>query len=596
MPDERPPELALTDHLAEDRLETWGEIASYLGREIRTVQRWEKTMALPVRRLTGGPDNVPRVFALKSEIDAWRRKHEVVKSATPSSEHAVPSTAGSDPTTATKKEEKSPSLLQRRSVQVVLVVVITALMTIGIPKLVEWLWPSRAVLGVRPFRNLGEQAEAFIPAGLTEEMVARLGQLHPDRLMVVPITDAPRAARVSSPNVRVDYILQGTVRRISDQVAITAQLIQTNNQTVVWGNSYERDVKDLLRVQTEVADAIVSEVFNKLPHATAPAREVNRDAYLAYLEGRYFWNRRTADSIQKAVVLFQKSIAADSTYAPAYAGLADCYELLGSAPYTAMPPRQAFPQAKAAARKALELDERLAEAHVSLGYAYLAYEWNFAGADREFKRALELRPSYATAHQYYGYFLTAAGQLQKAIDQRKTAVDLDPLSPLMASALGEAYYQARQFDQTIAQNQRALSLDPAYAIALVNIGRAYQQKGMHVEAQAAFQKILAVVPDDPAVLALLGHENAISGRRDDALQAIAKLNDLAAHRYVPAIYYALVYTGLGDRNEAFHWMDAAVNERTEYLIYLNRDPLADPLRGDSRFPALMKRVGIPFNR
>ena len=592
MPDERPPDQTITDHPAGDRLETWGEIAAYLGREIRTVQRWEKTMALPVRRLVGAPDRVPRVFALKSEVDAWRREHEVLKKALDSSEEVPAPESG--PTTSTETEEKSSSLLRRRPVQAFLVVVVTALLTIGTPKLVEMLWPSKVILGVRPFGNLGEQTEAFIPAGLTEEMVARLGQLHPDRLLVVPLTGAPPAARASSPNLRVDYILQGTVRRINDQVAITAQLIQTSNQTVVWGNSYERDVKDLLRVQTDVADAIVTEVFNKLPHPAPTAREVNRDAYLAYLEGRYFWNRRTADSIQKAVALFQKSIAADATYAPAYAGLADCYELLGSAPYTAMPPKAAFPLAEAAARKALELDERLAEAHVSLGYAYLAYEWNFSAADREFKRALELRPGYATAHQYYGYYLTAAGQLPQAIEQRKRAVDLDPLSPLMASALGEAYYQSRQFDQTIAQNQRALSLDPAYAIALVNIGRAYQQKGMHAEAQAAFQKILAAVPDDPAVLALLGHEYAVSGRRDEALQSIAKLNSLAAHRYVPAIYYSLVYTGLGDLNEAFRWMDKAVDERTEYLIYLGSDPLADPLRRDPRFAVLMKRVGLPF--
>jgi tetratricopeptide (TPR) repeat protein len=440
-------------------------------------------------------------------------------------------------------------------------------------------------LGVQAFRNLGDPSEDFIAAGFTEEMAARLGQVHPERLSVIRLTPGTMSS------ARPTYVLQGTVRRFNEQVAVTAQLVQGGTQAVVWGSSYDRDVKDLLRVQSEVAEAIASEVFKKLPHATVPAREVNQEAYLAYLEGRYFWNRRTPDSIQKGFNFFQKSISIDPTYAPAYAGLADCYELMGSAPYTIAPPKETFPKAEEAARKAVELDESLAEAHVSLGYAYLAYEWDFAAADREFRRAIELRPSYAPGHQFYGYYLTAMGRLPEAIEERKKAVELDPLSPLLASALGEAYYQARQFDQTIEQNQRALTLDSTFAIGLVNIGRAYEMKGMYPQAQSAYQKILAVVPDDPAVLALLGHECAASGRRDEALRILDKLNSLAKTRYVPALYMALIYTGLGDKDQAFHWMETAVEERTEYLVYLGSEPIADPLREDPRFAALMKRVG-----
>lgn len=587
MPEQRPPEQAVTNHTANDRLETWGEIAGYLGREIRTVQRWEKTMGLPVRRLAAGPDKLSRVFALKHEVDAWWREHETLRnapeeSATSNSVVVVPAPIPSD--RPHQHDETS-----RRFWQVAALIVLTALLTYLGPRIVEGLWPSRVILAVQPFRNLGDPSDEFIAPGLTEEMISRLGQLHPRRLTVLRLT-ASGGSGLS--NVHATYLLQGTVRRFNDQVAITAQLTQTSNQTIVWGNSYERDVKDLLRVQTEVADAIASEVFIRLPRAAPPAREVNREAYLGYLEGRYFWNLRTAESIQKAVLLFQKSIDVDPTYAPAYAGLADCYALLGSAPYTSIPPKEAFPKAEVAARKALQLDETLPEAHVSLGYAYLAYEWNFAAAGQEFRRAIELRPSYATAHQFYGYYLTVAGNLPEAIAERKKAVDLDPVSPLMSSALGEAYYQDRQFDQTIAQNQRALQLDPRYAIALVNIGRAYQQKGMHTEAQAAFQKILAIVPDDPAVLALLGHEYAISGRHDDALHIVAQLKDMSARRYVPAMYMALIFTGLGNKNEAFRWMNSAIEERTEYLIYLASEPLADPLRDDPRFADLANKVGI----
>ena len=593
MAEERPP-AQVAEHRPSDRLETWGEIAAYLGREIRTVQRWEKTMGLPVRRLGAGPEKLSRVFALKHELDAWWREHETLRNAPEPADDS----SGSNPAVAVvppsspkqaQTDRQDARVVPRRLLQWALLISGTASLTVFIPKIVNRIWPSKVVLAVQPFRNLGEKTDDYIAAGLTEEMIARLGQLHPDRMSVLPVSTG---AVTGGSSGQATYVLRGTVRRFNDQVAVTAELVQSSNQTVVWGNSFERDVKDLLRVQADVAEAIASEVFNKLPHPAKPTREVNREAYLSYLEGRYFWNRRTADNIQKAVALFQKSINVDPTYAPAYAGLADCFELLGSAPYTSLPPKEAFPKAEAAARKALELDESLAEAHVSLGYAYLAYEWKFADADREFRRAIELRPSYPTGHQFYGYLLTVEGKLPEAIEERKKAVDLDPLSPLMASALGEAYYQARQFDQTIEQNQRALALDPGYAIALVNVGRAYQQKGMHPQAQAAFQKILAVAPDDPAVLALLGHEYAVSGQRDDALQVAGKLRSLATQRYVPAVYVALIYTGLGDKDEAFRWMGAAVNERTEYLVYLGSEPLADPLRSDPRFADLMKQVGV----
>ncbi len=572
------------------RLETWGEIAAYLGREIRTVQRWEKSMGLPVRRLGTGPDKQSRVFAFRHEIDAWWKEHETLGKGPEAEDSATAVEVASSPSLEDESAHPATSTRRfpRKSLNWLALIAALILLIIVVPKLVENFWPSRIVLAVEPFQNLGNKGDDFIAAGLTEEMVTRLAQLHPQKMSVLPLT----AANSRASGVRPTFVLRGTVRHYESQVAITAQLIQTNNQSVAWGNSYERDVKDLLRVQAEVADAIASEVFDKLPHPSPTAREVNRDAYLSYLEGHYFWSRRTAEDIQKATASFEKSIRIDSTYAPAYAGLADCYELSASAPYTSVPPKDAFPKAEAAARKALELDPSLAEAHVSLGYAELAYEWNVNAADREFRRALQLRPGYATAHQFYAYSLTVMGKASEAIAERTKAVELDPINPLMASALGEAYYQARQFDRTIEMNQRALELDPTYAVALVNIGRAYQQKGMHPQAQAAFQKILTVASEDPAVLALLGHDYALSGRRADAQQIAAQLKSFTARRYVPALYFALISIGLGDKDDAFRWLDAAVDERAEYLIYLASEPLADPLRSDPRFADLLKKIGI----
>ena len=579
----------------EDILEGWKAIADHLHKTERTVQRWEKTRGLPVRRLkASSPDEGSRVFGYKSELDAWWQE-----------QLSRPDPNGDDPTTTPETLTPSDPELDadrprpRHTPSFWIAVTLgTVLVAVGVRWARSVIWPplpGKITLAVRPFKNLsGESGEDFVAAGITEEMVSRLGQLHPQHMSVIRLSAGYAAAQLErlSKDLHVDYVLEGTVRRIGDQVAATAQLVQVSNQTVVWGESYDRDLQHLLLVEKEVADAIASEVFRKLPLHSAPAREVNRDAYLAYLEGRYFWNKRTSASLTQAIALFKKSIAIDPTYAPPYAGLADCYELLGSAPFTTLPPSQAFPQAEEAARKALELDETLAEAHVSLGYSDTVYEWNLPEARREFVRAFELRPDYATAHQFYAYYLTAIGDLDAAVAERKRAVELEPINPLLTSALGEAYYQQRQFDRTIELNSKSLELDPSYAIALVNIGRAYELKGMHAEARDAFQKILAVSPDNPAVLALLGHEYAVSGETGKTNQILQKLNEVSGHTYVSPIYFALVYTGMHDLNHAFQWLEAARKERSEYLVYLSSEPLADPLRSDPRFPRLVEQVGL----
>ena len=480
-----------------------------------------------------------------------------------------------------------------------LVILIAVAVPLGVfwHQIGEKIWPPRVkvVLAVRPFKNMsGDPAQDFIADGLTEEMISRLGQLHPDEMGVIRLSPAYASSSLDrlGKDVHANYVLEGSVRRSGDRVGITAQLIQVSDQTQIWGESFERDLQDVLRIQAEVASAIAGGVLNKLPHSQPLMRQVNPDAYLAYLEGRYFWNKRSEEGFTKAITLFQRSIEIDPTYAPPYAGLADCYELLGSAPYSTLPPSEAFPKAEAAARKAIELDSTLAEAHVPLGYSQLVYEWNFPEARKEFETALRLRPGYATAHQFYGYYLTAMGQSDEAIAERKKALELDPISPLLNSALGEAYYHARHFDVTIEQNKKALDLDPSYGIALVNIGRAYEQLGMHQQSRAAFQRILTAAPEDPAILALMGHELAVSGDKASANNILAKLTDVSHRKYVPAVYFAVVYIGLNRKDDAFRWLDKAYDERCEYLVYLRSEPLADPLRDDPRFPRLLSRIGL----
>jgi len=238
------------------------------------------------------------------------------------------------------------------------------------------------------------------------------------------------------------------------------------------------------------------------------------------------------------------------------------------------------------------LDSTLAEAHVSLGFSQMVYDRNLSEARKEFALALQLQPDYATGHQFYAYYLTAIGDLETAIAERKRALELDPANPLLSSALGEAYYENHEFDRAIEQYTRTLELDPSYAVALVNIGRAYEMKGMHSEARDVFQKVLAAAPDDPAVLALMGHVYAESGDSAGALRTISHLKQLSARGYVAPIYVALVYTGLHDLDNAFLWLNRAADEHCEYLVYLPSEPLADPLRNDPRFPQLLNHLGL----
>ena len=590
-----------------DRLDSWKEIASYLRKDVRTVQRWEKSLGLPVRRLAQG--KLGAVFAYKHELDAWWQQsqsklaieEEKTKEEADSSESdLIIEERVLDPVEEDKLEDEIKGGEPRRNsvrlyagiISLSVVAFATLLIAWG-PQIIEQFWgpKPRIVLAVRPFRNLSsDPSQDFIAEGLTEEMITRLGQLHPEHMGVIRLSSNMPTRNGSG--LPADYILEGGVRHVGQRVAITAQLIQARDQTQVWGESYDRDLQDLLRIQSEVAWAIAREVLTKLPHPQPAIRQVNPDAYLAYLEGRYFWGKRTEAGFAKAIILFQRSIQIDPTYAPPYAGLADCYQLLGSAPYSTLTPSEAFPKAEEAAKKALQLDDTLAEAHVPLGISELVYERNFPEARKEFERALELRPGYATGHQFFGYYLTAMGQIEEAIAERKKAVELDPLSPLLHSALGEAYYHAKRFDLSIAQNTEALELDPSYAIALVNIGRAYNRLGMHQQAREAFQRILTAAPQDPAILSLLGHEYAVSGDVPKAMTVLTKLQDISAKKYVPAVYFAVIYTGLNRKDEAFYWLDKAFAERCEYLVYLRTEPLADPLRSDPRFPRLLARLGL----
>ena len=467
------------------------------------------------------------------------------------------------------------------------------LLYFAIPRIRNWIRPSKQILAIQPFKTIGDDPESRRLAEIArEEIFTRMSELHPQKLGVVELTTADSELSVEQvcATRKPTLILAGAIHRDGTQMAITDQLVSCEDQTGIAGHRYEVS-PDGSGIGVVVED-IAGKILATLPGEMQPAHQVNPKAYEAYLQGRFEWNLRTTQSLRGALSYFQRAIEYDPTYAPSYAGLADCYALLGSAPYTDIAPMEAFPKAKANAQKAIELDPNLAEAHVSLGYTSLVYDWNYPESEKEFRRALTLRPDYAPAHQYFAYYFLAMGNVDQAIEEQKRAVSIEPKSPLLNTAVGEAYYQARRYKESIGPSQQALAIDPHYADAIINIGRAYEEMGMYPQAQQAYQSILAFAPHEPALLGLLGHLYAVTGRRASALEIISQLQQISKTKYVPSVYIALIYVGLNDKDRAFNWLDKAYEERCDYLIYLPTDPMADPLRSDPRFSALLKRLGL----
>jgi TolB-like protein/DNA-binding winged helix-turn-helix (wHTH) protein/Tfp pilus assembly protein PilF len=463
----------------------------------------------------------------------------------------------------------------------------------------------RLTLAVLPFDNLsGDGDQEYLSDGLTEEMITQLGRLEPDQLKVLARSSTSKYKRADRDMGRIrrelgaDYVLEGSLRRARERVRVTAHLVRVDDQSQVWAETYERDLRDVLIVQSDVAEAVARTIAVTLTpdaHARlARARPIHTEAYQDYLRGRFFWNRRTEAALKQALGYFQKAIAADPGYAPAYSGLADSYLSLGASSIVGgLPPRQAMPEAKAAALKALQIDGRLAEAHTSLAMVHLLYEWDLAACEKEFRRAIELDPNYTVAHHWYSHCLLPLGRTEESLAESKRALELEPLQLVVGSHLGWHYLYARQYDQAIEQFRKTLELDPTFPQGQRYAAWAYLQKGMHHEAVAALRTALNSLGRDPKIEGELGYALAVAGRRAEALAMLEGLRHLSATRYVSPYSIALVHAGLGDRDHALAWLDKAYAERSDYMPYLRLEPMLDGLRSDQRFAALVGRVGLP---
>jgi len=453
-------------------------------------------------------------------------------------------------------------------------------------------------VAVLPFVSLSAERETdYFSDGMTEELIDALARV--PELQVAARTSSfafkgkSLSVRTIGDSLRVGALVEGSVRRAGPHLRVDAKLIDVPTGYVLWSETYDRELKDVFRVQDELARAIVAALKTNLSaHGNFTlVRQATRSttAHDLYLQGRYFRNLRTQSALRTAARYFERAIAQDSSYAEAFAALGSTYGNFGA--FEVSPPREAYPKAKAAALRALELDSTLAEAHATLGNL-LRYQWNWAGAEREFRRAIELNPSDASTYQLYGQSLSWLGRQPEALAVIDHAVALDPLSRIINVVKGNVLYRSRRNDEAIAQLRRTLELDPDFVYTHMNLGQAYLAKGMHSEAVAELET--AARPPGPGyVQGILAHAYAVSGRRDLALAIVQNLTQRARHAYVSPVDFAYAYVGLGETDRAVAELDKAAEAHDSLLIFALTDPVFDPLQSDPRFTALRRKAGLP---
>jgi TolB-like protein/DNA-binding winged helix-turn-helix (wHTH) protein/Tfp pilus assembly protein PilF len=487
------------------------------------------------------------------------------------------------------------------------VVALALVIIVSLSILSAWLFRSRrpAPAGIRslavlPLENLsGDASQNYFADGMTDELITDLAQISALKVISRTSVMVYKGARKPLPQIarelNVDAVVEGTVLRSGDQVRITAQLIEASTDKHLWSQSYEGELRDTLALQSRVASAIADQIrINLTPQEQAALKNVkvvNPEAYESYLKGRYFWNKRTADGLKAALAYFKQAIEEDPKYAQAYSGLADTYALLGDWQYAVMTPKEAFPEAKAAAIKALELDSTLGEAHNSLAFVLDAFDWNLDAAGKEFRRAIELNPGYATTHHWYAWHLSLLGRFDEAIVEMRKAENLDPLSLIINADLAEILLIAHSYDESIRQSRKTIEMDPNFALAHNQLAQAYLQKQTYDESVAEMQKAVELSGGSPTCVANLARAYVASGKRSEAEKLLSDLKK----RSNPSVSYsseiAVIYVALGDRDQAMNWLEKAYEERFNPSVLLR--PGFDPLRSDPRFQSLLHRIGLP---
>lgn len=589
-----------------DRLDSWKEIAAYLKRDIRTVQRWEKYEGLPAHRHQH--NKKPSVYAYKRELDAWFCERQ------PVDDPAADAVFVPEPDSEEKNyDAKAPAysleeLLAKHAKQFALVMA-ALLVLAAVYQAYRYFHTVPAIAGkirlaVLPFSNLNvDPAYDFFSAGFTDQLITQLGSLNPERLGVIAPTPpkllAGKTVQEISLILNVQYIVEGSVLREGNQARIDVQLIEAREGTHLWTQSYTRDVSDILRMQAEVSSDVARQIGVTLPSGSSTVqtltpvlpRAVNPEALDYYLKGSFQWGSRR--DLPGSIQFFQLAIQRDPNYALAYQGLASAYLLLGQVPNDGLPPVEAKPKSRDAAQRALALDPNLGMAHAVLGNIACGFDWDMRAAEQEFRRAIQVEPNNATVHEWFGHYLIVAGRSQDASAEINHALELDPISPLFKTVRAEASYYARQYDQAIQQARSVLEETPDFWLARFWLGSAYREKGKYAEAVEQFRRARRDSSDNPGMIMAYGHAQGLAGNKAEARRALEELTKLEQHRYIPALYFAGIYLSLGEHDTAMAALEKAYEQKTDRLIYLGVDPIADPLRNDPRFSNLLRRIGLP---
>lgn len=593
-----------------DRLDSWKEIAVYLGRQVRTVQRWEKQEELPVHRHQH--DKFSTVYAYKSELDEWfASRAALAASNNVADAQAIDATirddsTQGDATPVTNLPGKPASrFFSNKAIGIALAV--SLVVVAAAAYLVGWRASSRNTvagarirLAVLPFENLGgNQDQEWFSDGLTEEMITQLGRLQPERLGVIGRASVMRYKTTKKSleeiggELNVDYILEGSVRRESDRVRVTAQLIRVSDQMNLWAGTFDKDLPGVLAIQSEVATSIARSFAPKLlenPSVISPRASTDNAAALdEYLKGRYSWNRGGGKAFEKSLEYFEAAIKLDPEFALAYTGLAEAHAMLGR--YGIRPSADTFPKAKAAAEKAIAMDGTLAEAHSALALVNFYWDWNWEGAEKEFLRAIEINPALANAHHGYAHFLSAMGRHDEAISEVKLAQQLEPLSATINSDAGWFYYRARRFPEAITVCRRALEIEPTFSSAQSCIIDSLIHEGRLNEAWSEAKNFLKS-PEDIAMVAKLAGTEPKEAIRKIRLWRLEQMKQRSKSEYVPPYQFVSAYTGLGERDSAFEWLEKGYVARDRIVLLMKVHPMFDEIRSDPRFNDLMRRVGL----
>jgi TolB-like protein len=544
-----------------DRLDSWKEIAAYLRRDVRTVQRWEKKEGLPVYRHLH--DKLGSIYAYRNELAEWF--------------------------TTRQQSGAAGAMAGRQEGQA-----------------------DKIKLAVLPFGNLsGAKEDDYFSDGLTEEMITQITRLLASELAVIARTTAEhydsssKSLELMKKDLGVDYVLEGKVRRGGNRVRITAQLIHLKDQTQLWAETYERDLSDVLSVQADIAEAIAREINlalnlserTRLTDLQKGQGRVKPAAYDAYLKARYNLHQMTPSAISKSIEDFEHAIQAGQDYAPAYAGLASAYALLAIAPFDFLPPHEAMPKAEKAARKSLELDSSFAEAHTALALVNHHYHWKWKEAEAGYEQAIDLNPDHADTHLWYSWLLLALGRRDAAFDEIEQTMSIvqetDPHRLVAVhTTRAAAYYFGREYQRAVEECEKAKQLDPGYFMLHFIAGRAYMRLNEHAKAIAHLKQARTDTGEMPLMDAALGLAYAVSGKKAETMKLAEAFKAAAKKRYIPPTYFGMLFAGLGDKDKALVWLEKAFEERADGLTWLNVEPMLDEVRSDPRFQDLIRRIGL----